>query len=166
MAEEAGRRSNVLLEQLILEQLGPRREDDGPALAPPCALHREGDHRREIGERLADARTALELRDAAVLQDVDELTRELDLLLAHAVAGEVARPALGVGERRDDRSHLEGHRLLVARADREMALLALVARPARCRRRRRRARRPHRAGMRGHRRPSGRERRLEQRPPR
>ena len=46
-----------------------------PAVDRP--VHREGDHGREIGERFADAGSPFELRDAAILQHVDELARTL-----------------------------------------------------------------------------------------
>ncbi len=146
MTEEARGGGDVLVEQLVLQELRARREDDGLLLARRGPAHRERDHGGEIGERFPDARSALELRDAPVLQDVHELARELDLLLADAVAGKMPRTAFGIGEGRGDRAELEGHGLLVARTDREVARLGLRIAPTRrarahCRRRTRRSER-------------------------
>ena len=56
MAEETRGGGDVLVEQLVLQELGPRREDDGLPLPGDGPLHRERDHRREIREGFPDAR--------------------------------------------------------------------------------------------------------------
>ncbi len=145
MAEEARRGGNVLRKKLILEQLGARRDHDRARAhaGVPRLLrlaHRERDRRGEIGERLPDARPALDQHATAVLEHAREAQRQLHLRLAHAIAGEVALAARGVAQRGGDRRLVELDERLAARADRDEAR-ALRARCAR------RSRRPSSASQ-------------------
>jgi hypothetical protein len=117
VSQHARSGGDVLAEQLVLEELGARRDRDEPPLAQLPALHREGDRGREVGQGLADPRAPLEQQHAPLREVAREATREADLLLADAIALEVASTPGLVREGGGDGVLVERHRGLRALLD-------------------------------------------------
>jgi hypothetical protein len=113
ITEKAGGRCNVLTKQLILEELGARRNDDGFFQASLSSCGGEGNYGRQICQRLPNPGPSLEQERFAPIEVSHEVSGEVDLLLPNPIARKICQPPFLIGENPCDRLFVEWHGIVL-----------------------------------------------------